>query len=126
MGSATLERQLGYDEPSSRGVQRQMARDTAISRYKNSMLRFVMEKMEPYSYKNKELSSSQVQIGDEEEFVKLCNYVMEKIVKEEVNSHVKRGESWDSFNLTSSTKNQVIQYTIQKMARYKKGDIFAN
>merc|ERR1711874_790978 len=40
--SATLERQLGYDEPSSRGVQRQMARDTAISRYKNSMLRFVM------------------------------------------------------------------------------------
>lgn len=122
--SATLERQLGYGEPSSRGEQRQLARETAVNRYKKSMRRFVMEKMEQYSYKNKELSYSQVQIGDEEEFMKLCNYVMEKIVKEEVNSHVKRGESWDRFHLTSSTKNQVIQYTIQKMARYKKGDIF--
>ena len=52
-----------------------------------------MEKMEQYSYKNKELFYSRVQIGDEEDFMKLCNYVMEKIVKEEVNSHVKRAES---------------------------------
>ena len=91
--SATLERQLGYGEPSSRGEQRQLARETAVNRYKKSMLRFVMEKMEQYSYKNKELFYSRVQIGDEEDFMKLCNYVMEKIVKEEVNSHVKRAES---------------------------------
>merc|ERR1711874_434098 len=123
--SERLQSQLGGGEGSSRGERRQMARETAVNLYKETMLELVMEKMEQYSYKNRDLERSQIQIGDEDEFTKLADYVMQKIVKEEVNSHVKRGESWEAFQLSSSTRNQVIQYIIQKMARYRKGDIFA-
>jgi len=123
--SERLESQLGGGEGSSRGERRQMARETAVNLYKETMLELVMEKMEQYSYKNRDLERSQIKIGDEDEFTKLADYVMQKIVKEEVNSHVKRGESWETFQLSSSTRNQVIQYIIQKMARYRKGDIFA-
>jgi len=116
--SDLLERQLAPgEEGRSRGEQREQARKTAVAAYRNSVLDFVCSLLDYYSYKNP--GNPDIKIGDQEEFQTLANYVTEKIVKEEVNSHIKRGGKWDSFLISSATKEGIRQYIPQKMARYQ-------
>lgn len=111
-----LERQIGRSSNGGSSQKRQEERKTAELAFKKDITSYII------GYLESEIGNKFEDVRELETFV--GKVVEDKIMKTEVNAHIKKEAPWSAFKVDSSTRRQVENYLAQKMPGYVKGSVY--
>lgn len=99
-------------EVGSKSTSRLEDRKAAVDKYREEMIRFVMDYL-GIEFRNNFRDEAELEMFADKT-------VREKVLEQEVNVFGKRGKAWSQFRVTNNTKESVKKYLTKKMKSYAK------